>query len=220
MVWTLGAISLLNSWRDWSKTIPEPDDSENAAGQDDKVAEVVAEWHTCENRERSMKLSQVISAQLSSCMDTTHFGTHSAIDGNDDTHDSVTKDTGANCHFPAEADSNDGRSCTIQSSAPPLSKSFNSRSQVLKFQPDNSHGEKLTDFPVRNGPGIGHPVSYIGAPIPSPFRRRNGIEIGIGGILRGRETAGLLADLEAEVGEASLSASRVTDFDGGGLYSG
>jgi hypothetical protein len=51
------------------------------------------------------------SAQLGSLEDTTYSGTHSAIDGNDDTHDSVAKDTGADCHFPAEANSDDGRSC-------------------------------------------------------------------------------------------------------------
>ncbi len=68
-----------------------------------------------------MKLFQVSSAQLSSLKETTHSGTHSAIDCNDDTHDGVAKDTGADCHFPVEADGNDGRSCATKVSEPPLS---------------------------------------------------------------------------------------------------
>ena len=117
------------------KNQPEPDDSEDAAGQHDKVAEVVAKWHTCENGERSVKLYQVSSAQLFS-KDTTHRSTHSAIDGNDDTHDSVAKDTGADCHFPAEADSDNGRSCAIKVSEPPLS--------LAQVSTDESAGDSPT----------------------------------------------------------------------------
>ena len=77
-----------------------------------------------------MKLFQVSSAQLSFWKDTAHSGTHSAVDGNDDTHDSVAKDTGTDCHLPAEADGNDGRSCAT--------KVFrNPRSLWLKFQQTN-----------------------------------------------------------------------------------
>jgi len=40
------------------------------------------------------------SAQLKSMKkDTTHSGTHSAINGNDDTHNSVTEDTSTDSHF-------------------------------------------------------------------------------------------------------------------------
>jgi hypothetical protein len=53
--------------------------------------------------------------------DTAHSGTHSAIDGYDKTHDSVAEDTGADCHFPAEADSDDGRSCATKGSELALS---------------------------------------------------------------------------------------------------
>lgn len=73
-------------------------------------------------RERGTECEAIpSSAQPSSLKETTHSGTHSAIDGNDETHDSVTEDTGANCHFPAKADGNDGRSCAIKVSEPPLS---------------------------------------------------------------------------------------------------
>ena len=101
-----------------------------------------------------MKLFQVSSAQLSSLKDTTHSGAHSAIDGNDDTHDSVAEDTGTDCHSPAEADGNDGRSCAKKVSGTPLSLT-----QV-------STDESLTNFPIGDSPGVGHPVGYVRAPIP------------------------------------------------------
>lgn len=40
----------------------------------------------------------------------THRSTHSAIDGNDQTHDEVAENTGADGHSPAEADGDHGRS--------------------------------------------------------------------------------------------------------------
>lgn len=43
---------------------PKPDDGKNTAGQDDEVAEIVAEWHASENRERSVKLFQVSPVQV------------------------------------------------------------------------------------------------------------------------------------------------------------
>jgi hypothetical protein len=65
-----------------------------------------------------MKLFQVSSAQPLE-KNTTHSGTHSAIDGNDEAHDKVAKDTGADCHSPTEADINHRRSYTAKVSAPP-----------------------------------------------------------------------------------------------------
>jgi hypothetical protein len=76
----------------------EPDNGENTARQDNKVTEEVAEWHTCKHRERSVKGS-----------------THSAVDGDDETHDGVSEHTGSNGHSPAETDCNHGRSCTRRS---------------------------------------------------------------------------------------------------------
>ena len=90
--------------------------------------------------------------------DTTHSSTHSAIDGNDETHKKVAKDTGADCHSPVEADGNDGRSCATKVSAPPLS--------LAQLSTDGSHRGELTNFPVRDSPSIGHPVGHIRAPVP------------------------------------------------------
>lgn len=56
-----------------------------------------------------MKLFQVSSAQP--LKDITHSGTHSTINGDNETHDKVAKDTGPDCHSPAEADCDHGRSC-------------------------------------------------------------------------------------------------------------
>lgn len=105
-----------------------------------------------------MKLFQVSSAQLSFLKDTTHNGTHSAISGNDETHDKVAKDTSTDCHFPAEADGNDGRSCATTVSGPPLS--------LARVSTDESHRRGLTNFPVRDSPGVGHPVGYVRTPVP------------------------------------------------------
>ena len=49
-------------------------------------------------------------AELSAKKDRTHYGTHSAIDGDDKTHESIAQDTGADSQLPAETNSNDGRS--------------------------------------------------------------------------------------------------------------
>jgi hypothetical protein len=65
-----------------------------------------------------VKLFQVSSAQPLK-KNTTHSGTHSAIYSNDETHDTVTKDTGADCHSPTEADINHRRSYTTKVSALP-----------------------------------------------------------------------------------------------------
>lgn len=95
---------------------PEPDDGEDAAGQDDEVAEEVSKWHTRENGERSVQLfQQVSSTELRSLeKDRTHNSTHSTVDSNDETHDGVTQDTGTDGHSPAEADGDDGGSCTTK----------------------------------------------------------------------------------------------------------
>ncbi len=134
--------------------------------------------------------------------DTTHSGTHSAVNSNDETHDKVAQDTGTDCHSPTEANGDHRRSC-IEVSAPP-----HSRKSI-----DNACRGGLTNFPVRDGPGVGHPVGDIGAPAPSALGRRNGVEIGIGGSLGGSKAALLLTDLKAETGQASLGAGHVTDFD-------
>lgn len=88
-----------------------------------------------------------------------------------------------------------------------------SRSLWLDGQiPSRNHGG-LTDFPVRNSPGVGHPVGDIGAPVPGAFRWRNGVEIGIGGVLCDGKTALLLTDLKAELGQASLEGGHATNLD-------
>ena len=74
------------------------------------------------------------------------------------------------------------------------------------------HGE-LTNFPIRHGPSISHPVGDIREPIPRPLRRRDGVEIGIGGLRGLRKTAGLLTDLEAEVRQAASELAYMTGLD-------
>ena len=135
--------------------------------------------------------------------DTTHNGTHSAIDRNDETHDRVAKNTGADCHFPAETDRDHGRSCATKSSTPPRAPT-----------PQTKHVARgLTNFPVRDRPGVGHPVGDIRAPVPGALGRRDGVEIGIGGSLCGGKATLLLTDLQFEAGKASLEEGHVTGLD-------
>ena len=70
-----------------------------------------------------------------------------------------------------------------------------------------------TNFPIRDGPGVGHPVGHIGAPIPGTLRRRNGVEVGIGRIRRGGETRRLLIDNPAEA-MTLLESGGVAHFGG------
>jgi hypothetical protein len=108
-------------------------------------------------RERGTECEAIPSKDPLSLLkkDTTHNGTHSAINSNDETHDSVAKDTGADCHFPAEANGDHGRSCATKVSAPPHSNSI-----------DQARRGGLTNFPVRDRPGVSHPVGDIRAPVP------------------------------------------------------
>ena len=108
VVWTLYSVSLFEEVGGGANE-PEPDDGKDAAGQDDEVAEVVAKGHACENGKRSVKLFRVSSVQLFG-QDISHLGADSTVDSNDETHKSVAKDTGSDCHFPAETHGDDGRS--------------------------------------------------------------------------------------------------------------
>lgn len=141
---------------------PEPDNGKDAAGQDNEVAEVVSKRHASKNGKRSVKRS-----------------THSAVNGDHETHDEVAEDAGAYGRSPAEADGNHGRS----------------------------------DFPVRDGPGIGHPIGDIGLPGPCALGRGDRVEVGVGSIFGGREAALLLVDCETEAGETPFEAGCVTDLD-------
>lgn len=60
---------------------------------------------------------------------------------------------------------------------------------------------RLTNCPIGHCPSIGHPVCDIRRPTPCSLGRRNGIEVSVGRVLRLREGAGLLLDLEVEVWE-------------------
>ena len=72
----------------------------------------------------------------------------------------------------------------------------------------------LTNFPVRNGPRIGHPVGDIGAPVPGALGRRDRVEVGIGGVFGRSKAALLLTDLPAEVREAPLEARHLAAAGG------
>jgi hypothetical protein len=69
--------------------------------------------------------------------------------------------------------------------------------------PDSSH----TNFPVGDGPSIGHPVSNIGTRAPRAFRRRDRVEVGIRCSWSCSKTAGLLVD----------SKRKATALDGSGM---
>ena len=142
---------------------PKPNDGEDAAGDNDEVAEVVSKRHAREHGEGRVK-----------------SGTHPAVDGDDKTHDGVAEHTGADGILPVEADGDDGRS----------------------------------DLPVRHGPGVGHPVGHICAPVPRALGRRNRVEIGIGGSRADGEAARFLTHLQTEAREASLERGHATDFNG------
>jgi hypothetical protein len=160
-----------------------------------------------------MKLFQVSSLSLLKKGGATHNGTHSAIDGNNETHDSVAQDTGDDCQFPAETDVDHGRSCTTKISAPPRSLDFTLKTctSLSLDSTDEAPRGGLTNFPVRDRPGVGHPVGDIGAPVPGALGRRDGVEIGIGGSRRGGKAALLLTDLQAEARQqASPNARHVT----------
>ncbi len=78
---------------------------------------------------------------------------------------------------------------------------------------DEARDWGLTDFPVRDSPGVGHPVGDIRAPVPGPLGRRDRVEIGIGGSFCGGKAALLLTDRKAEAGQASLEGGHMTSFD-------
>lgn len=158
----------------------EPNNGKNTTGQDDEVAEVITEWHTCEYREGSVELYQVSMNQTGCLNPSTYSGTHSAVDSDDQTHDEVTENASADGQLPTQADSNDGGS----------------------------------NFPVGHSPGVGHPVSNIGAPIPCSLGGWNWIEISVGSILGSSETACFLSDFKAEVGYASPACRTMGDIDG------
>ena len=68
---------------------PKPDNGENASRQDYKITKVVPEGHPREHGKRSVECC-----------------THSAIDGDNEAHDRVSQDAGADGHSPIQADLN------------------------------------------------------------------------------------------------------------------
>lgn len=88
-----------------------------------------------------------------------------------------------------------------------FSKALSVSVRVLK-----ANTERHTDFPIRDCPGVGHPVGHIRHHAPGPLRRRNGVKVGIGGIWGCGKTAGFLVDGKAEA-KAPLEAGRRTLFD-------
>ena len=140
-----------------------------------------------------------VDGKLGSCggRGDTYNGTNSAIDGNHDTHHSVAENASADCHFPAQTGSDQGRSCT------------------KRFRPALTESEEhiaLTDFPIGHGPGVGHPIGYVGLPGPCSVAWRNGVEVGIGRVCAHGKTTGFLRDGQAEA-EAFLECGRLTHFD-------
>ena len=124
-------------------------------------------------RERGMECEAIIdklsSIQLSSSQDATYRGTHSAINGNDETHDSVAKDTGPNCHSPAEANGYDTRTYATRASEYIQLSALTSPMENPPIPTHETHRERLTNFPIRDSPGVSHPVGDIRAPVPCAF---------------------------------------------------
>lgn len=73
---------------------------------------------------------------------------------------------------------------------------------------------KLTNFPIRHRPRIGHPVGHIRSPVPCSLRGRDGIKVGIGCILGRCKAAGLLSNFEAETRETAAELAYVTGSNG------
>jgi hypothetical protein len=121
-----------------------------------------------------------------------YSGTNSTVHSNDKTHERIAEDTGTDSHSPAQASSDHRRSCT------------QSQSRDYNHALSNcSH----THFPIGDGPSIGHPVSNIGTRAPRAFRRRDGVEVGIGCSWSRSKTAGLLVDRKR----------KATALDGSGM---
>ena len=70
---------------------------------------------------------------------------------------------------------------------------------------------QLTNLPVGDSPGVGHPVGDVRAPIPCSLGWWDGIEIRIGKVLRLCEAALFLSDFPCEVAKPSLLHGRVAD---------
>lgn len=136
---------------------------------------------------RSVSLAYVAAREVK-----TDNCTHATVDSDDKAHDGVAKNTGTDSHLPIEANCNHRR-CYDNSAL------CNSTGTKMP-----SEVSKLTNFPIRHSPGVGHPVGYIRTPVPSSLRGRNWIKIGIGGTFRGGKTALLLPNLEAEARKTSL----------------
>lgn len=108
VVCTLRSISMVKRTSfSWAHS-PQPHDGKDAARQYDKVGEVVAEWHTCEHGEWSVKLFEV-SVNHPPEKKSTYSGTYSAICRNYQAHESVTEDACAYGHSPAETNRNHSR---------------------------------------------------------------------------------------------------------------
>lgn len=94
VVWTLRSISMVKRMSSSRTHSPKPHDGKDAAGQNDKVAEVIAERHACEYGEWRVKLFEVSASQPPE-KKSTYSGTNSTICCNDQAHESVTENTRA-----------------------------------------------------------------------------------------------------------------------------
>lgn len=99
----------------------------------------------------------------------------------------------------------------------PVNGDYNTHKSIAKdtsadsqspTQTDSNDGR--SDFPVRDSPGVGHPVSDVRVPFPGSLRGWDRIEVGVGSTLGFGERARLSRNLETELGNPS-SEGRLTD---------
>ena len=103
----------------------------------------------------------------------------------------------------------DGERCMQRRSHASIDRNHRSHQHVTEHTSPNrhppaqsylNHGTRY--LPVRDGPGVGHPVGDISAPVPGPLGRRDGVEVGIGSAFGFREGRFFASHFETEAWEA------------------